>query len=71
MQTTMVSAQKNGGKHVDAKTTRPVQLDDRVLLLGTEKGIEPPLSVSKACLISRGWGRGKAPLGGLLVPMNP
>lgn len=29
---------------------RPVDLGDRVLLIGTERGIEPPIAVRKACL---------------------
>lgn len=35
---------------------RPVQLQDRVLLLGTERGIEPPLSVPlTATEIEQAW----------------
>ncbi len=57
--------QHNFDRLVRQGVIRPVRLDGRTLLLGTERGIEPPLSIEdkKACLISEGAGSGNGGLG--------
>jgi len=37
---------------------RPVQLHDRILLLGTERGVEPPLSIDRDSFFNEGAGVG-------------